>query len=73
MGCQVIKTCVKTLHHIGATDILQNITFLGGAVDKLDKDKHKQLWMRILSSQVPGQVKNVYTKKDAILLLYTVS
>ena len=71
LGCQVLKTCIKTLHKLGATDVLQNVTFMGGAVDKLDKQKNRDLWADILSSQVPGVVKNVYTRKDAILLLYS--
>jgi hypothetical protein len=29
------------------------------------------LWQRIFSNQVPGQIKNVYTKSDYILLLYS--
>ena len=73
LGCQVVKTCVKTLHQLGASEVLQNVTFLGGAVDILDKAKHKALWTQILSQSVAGPIKNVYTRKDAILLLYSVS
>jgi len=46
---------------------------LGGATNLLDKQKNGELWQRILSSQVPGQIKNVFTKRDLILLLYTFS
>lgn len=49
------------------------MTFLGGAVDQLDKQKSCQMWQTILSRQVPGQIKNVYTKRDLILLLYTLA
>jgi len=61
------------LFKLGAHDIIQSLTFMGGAVDKLDKPKHKELWTQILTDTVPGTIKNVYTKKDAILLLYQIS
>ena len=64
---------MKTLHQLGAVEVLQNITFMGGAVDVLDKAKHKALWTMILSQSIPGSIKNVYTRKDAILLLYSIS
>jgi len=40
-------------------------------VDSFDKTKHSELWQNIFSSQIPGSIKNVYTKKDMILLLYS--
>ena len=46
---------------------------MGGAADKLDKQKNRDLWATILNCQIPGVVKNVYTRKDAILLLYSVA
>jgi hypothetical protein len=39
----------------------------------LDKSKHTQLWQKILSDQIPGTIKNVFTKKDFMLLLYTIT
>jgi hypothetical protein len=37
----------------------------------LDKSKNAEIWQRILFRQVPGQIKNVYTKRDMILLFYS--
>ena len=31
LGCQVSKSCIKTLHSLGANEVIQNVTFLGGA------------------------------------------
>ena len=45
------------------------VTFLGAACSGLKPDK----WHKILASQVVGQFTNVYTKRDLLLLLYTVS
>ena len=33
LGCQVIKSTLKTLHYLKATNVVQNVTFLGAAVD----------------------------------------
>ena len=33
LGCQVIKSCLKTLELFGARDIIHEVTLLGGAVD----------------------------------------
>ena len=71
LGNQVIKSCLKTLHMLGATEIIHNVTFMGGAVDRIDRPKSRELWAQILSSILSGEVKNVYTKKDLILLLYS--
>jgi hypothetical protein len=49
LGCQVIKSCLKTLDQLEARHIIHQITFLGGAVDNLDKEKHFQLWTGILA------------------------
>ena len=57
---------------LGATDLIQNVTFMGGAIDRLDREKTRSLWSNILSSVVPGQIRNVYTKKDLILILYSI-
>ena len=57
---------------LGATDLIQNVTFMGGAIDRLDREKTRALWSNILSSVVPGQIRNVYTKKDLILILYSI-
>ena len=73
LGCQVAKSCVKTLFALEANDVIQNVTFLGGAADCLDKGKHKENWELILHSTIPGIVKNVYTRKDVILILYAAS
>ena len=33
LGCQVIKSALKTLRKLKATNVVQNVTFLGAAVD----------------------------------------
>ena len=53
---------------MGAFDVIQNVTFLGGAIDRLDREKTMDHWSTILSQTVPGTIKNVYTKKDFVLL-----
>lgn len=49
LGCQVIKSCIKTLDQLEARHILHKVTFMGGAVDTFDKDKHCELWQGIMS------------------------
>jgi len=74
LGCQVTKTCVKTLHSLEAHSLMQNVTFLAGAMSKLDKDaKTKAFWAEIFSKSVNGEVRNVYTRKDFILILFSIS
>ena len=54
-------------------NLIQNVTFMGGAIERLDKDEarlHK--WSTILSEIVNGEIRNVYTKKDAILVLFQI-
>ena len=71
LGTEVVKSCLKTLYNLGANDLVLNVTFLGGATyicsNKLD------LWSNILSTTVNGNIKNAYTCKDVILLLYTMT
>ena len=64
LGSQVIKSCLSTLHKLGATDIIQNVTFLGGATHF---DKNQEKWATILSSVVNGKIKNCYSEGDEIL------
>ena len=73
LGCQVVKSTLKTLHAFGAHNVVQNVTFMGAAVDVLDKPKIEQRWVNIFASTVSGTIKNVYTKWDVILLLYSAS
>ena len=73
LGCQVVKSALKTLHAFGAHNVVQNVTFMGAAVDVLDKPKIEQRWVNIFASTVSGTIKNVYTKWDVILLLYSAS
>ena len=70
LGCQVVKSCLKTLRELDATDIIQNVTFLGAAIDLPDKDKTRAKMIDILSQVVCGEIKNVYTKKDWILAAF---
>ena len=72
LGCQVTKSCLKTLSFLGATDVIQNVTFMGAAIDKMDKSKTRVKMASVLSNIVAGEIKNVWTKKDWILAgLYT--
>ena len=74
LGCQVTKTCMKTLHFLEALSLMQNVTFLAGAMSKLDKDaRTKAFWAEIFSKSVNGEVRNVYTKKDFTLILFSIS
>ena len=46
---------------------------MGGAIERLDKDEAKlHKWSTILSEIINGEIRNVYTKKDAILVLFQV-
>ena len=69
LGCQVIKTCLKTLRTLNATDVIQNVTFLGAAIDLPDKEKTRAKMIDTFSSVVNGEIKNVHTKLDWILAL----
>lgn len=74
LGCQVIKSFLKQLYELSIsystgeynyqlTNIIQNVVFMGGAVDF-----RKQLkWGKIFQTLVAGKVVNVYTPKDEIL------
>jgi hypothetical protein len=73
LGCQVIKSCLKTLHSLEANDVIQNVTFMGAAVDVLDKPKSEQLWIKVFANTINGTITNAYTKSDAILILYSAS
>jgi len=67
LGCQVIKSCLKTLHRIGAHEIIHNVTFLGGATNF---HRDKEMWETIFCQTVAGKLKNVYSTKDFILGVY---
>ena len=67
-----MKTCLKTLNILGATDIIQNVTFMGAAIDKPDKTKSRFKIAEVFSQVVAGEIKNVFTNKDWILLFYNV-
>ena len=71
LGTQVIKSCLKTLHKIGADNLIQNVTLMGGAASF--KKGKEEFWFSIFNKVVNGTIKNVYTKKDLILLFYMLS
>jgi len=50
---------------------VHHVTFLGAAIDRLDRDKTKLLWADILSTVLPGDIKNVHTTNDWVLLYYS--
>ncbi len=39
----------------------------------IDKPSKTELWQKILASQVPGQIRNVFTKRDLILIFYSIA
>ena len=61
------------LHTLDTNDVIQNVTFMGAAVDVLDKPKLEPLWTSIFSKTLSGSIVNAYTKSDAVLLLYSAS
>ena len=67
LGTQVIKSCLKTLALLGASDIIQNVTLLGGASHY---ETQKAFWESTFSTTVAGQIKNVHSLGDRILILY---
>ena len=77
LGAQVTKSCIKTLHKIGACsntkfNIIHNITLMGGAINFVGVGK-EQKWRKIFGESVSGQIRNVYSTKDYILLGYSYS
>lgn len=78
LGCQVAKSCLKALHQLGLAsapshlNIIQNVTLMGGAINFSGIEKERK-WLRILSQTVPGQIRNVYSTKDYILLGYSLT
>jgi hypothetical protein len=61
---------VKTLYFLGAKNVIQNLTFLGGATDIMSKE---DLYQEIFSETISGTIKNVHTDKDFILSLFNLS
>jgi len=74
LGCQLTKTCLRTLNGLQANSLIQNVTFMGAAISQFDRNAQTQaVWSKIFSQTINGSIRNVYTKKDMILLLYTSS
>ena len=57
---------------MGALSKIQNITFLGGAINFNGFEKEKK-WYLIFQKSVSGKVRNIYSKKDQILLGYSIT
>ena len=73
LGCQVIKSALKTLHDLKATNVVQNVTFLGAAVDLMtnpERPQTEERWVEVLDYTISGSFTNVYTEKDRVLHLY---
>ena len=70
LGSQVIASCLEMLDELGVRHIIQDVTFLGGAVDRFDSKNGWEKWARIFSNQIPGQIKNVHTQEDFALIAY---
>lgn len=67
LGTQVIKSCLETLHSLGAHDIIHNVTLMGGATHF---DEKKALWEKTFAETVAGKIKNAYSLADNVLYLY---
>ena len=65
-----MKTCLQTLSRLNATDVIQNVTFLSAAIGKLDKSNQRQKMAAVFSHVIAGEIKNLWTKNDLILVLY---
>lgn len=65
-----MKTCLKTLSKLNATDVIQNVTFLSAAVISPDKSKSRQKIAAVFNRVICGEIKNMWTKDDYILFLY---
>jgi len=74
LGCQVIKSFLKELFDLAQCvkteqlnqdliSIVQNVVFMGGAVDF----KKSKKWGQIFSTLVAGKVVNIYSEKDFVL------
>ena len=70
LGTQVIKSCLKTLTKLGASDLVHNVTLLGGASHY---ENHVDWWQTAYTISVAGKIKNCYSEGDFILHLYRVS
>ena len=55
---------------MGKFDIIQNITFLGGAINFNGIEKEKK-WYKIFQKTVSGKIRNIFSKKDQVLLGYS--
>ena len=70
----MIKSCLKTLHSLGAiskgqNSIIQNVILMGGAINFEGIGKELK-WMKIFGQTVAGRIANIYSTKDYILLGY---
>ena len=63
---------MKELSKLHACRIIHNVTFMAAAIDRMDRDKTKMLWMDILGSVIAGEIKNVHTTNDWILIYYSI-
>ena len=77
LGCQVTKSCLKTLHQIGfnsenGVSIIQRVTLMGGAINFEGIGK-EQKWRKIFSQTVAGNLRNVFSSKDYVLIGYSMS
>ena len=66
LGCQVTKSCIKTLYQLGHYNRIHNVTFMGGAInfDGLEKEEK---WNTIFRKAVGGQIRNVFSRQDYVL------
>ena len=80
LGTQVIKSCLKTLNSFYSgfenepirlpCDLIHDVVIMGGAshyVKNISKYKH------MTQTIINGQFKNIYSKNDNVLYLYSLS
>ena len=63
LGCQVLYSCLEQLNKYNCTNIINNVTFLGGAVH-IEGD---YISAEIFKNTVNGRIINCYSSKDNIL------
>ena len=73
LGNQVIQSCLECLHSLRANHIIHHVTFLAAAIDRMDRLKTRMRWADILGTVLPGEIKNVHTTTDWVLLGYSIS
>ena len=80
LGTQVVKSCLKTLNSFYAgfenepvmlpCDLIHDVVIMGGASHYV---KNLSKYKNISTMIINGQFKNIYSKNDQVLYLYSLS